>query len=68
MKIKLVDVGPFRLPGVQIEPEELTEETVAEINQWCQQSKCGSQISAAVWSFRRAQQRDLFILKWSGDQ
>lgn len=65
MKITNVEVGLFKLPGVLLDKEELTEEVVAEINTWCQEHNCGKQMTDVLWSFRKEKQRDLFVIRWS---
>lgn len=65
MKITNVDVGMFKLPGVILDKEELTEDIVKEINDWCREHNCGKQMTDILWSFRKQKQRDMFIIRWS---
>jgi hypothetical protein len=55
----------FKLPGVLLDKEELTEDVVKEINEWCQEHNCGKQMTDIMWSFRKQKQRDMFIIRWS---
>lgn len=65
MKITNVEVGMFKLPGVLLDKEELTEDRAKEISDWCQEHNCGKQITQVLWSFRKEKQRDMFIIRWS---
>lgn len=65
MKITNVEVGMFKLPGVLLDKEELTEERTNEINNWCKEHNCGKQTTETLWSFRKEKQRDMFIIRWS---
>jgi hypothetical protein len=67
MKISCVEVGLFKLPGVVIEGDSLTPKKIEEINAWCTENNCGKQMTHSLWSFKRPTQRDMFILRWSGD-
>jgi hypothetical protein len=55
----------FKLPGVLLDKEELTEDVVKEINEWCHEHNCGKQMTDIMWSFRKQKQRDMFIIRWS---
>lgn len=73
MKLKTCEVGMFRLPGIVIEkPEETSEanwtEHLLEMDKWASETNCGKRMTDFLWSFRNEKQRDMFILKWSGDE
>lgn len=55
----------FKLPGLLLDKEELTEEKQLEINTWCEENKCGKNMTGSLYSFRNEKQREWFILKWS---
>lgn len=65
MKITNVEVGMFKLPGVLLDKEEVTEELLQEINEWCEQNNCGKHMTGTLWSFKKEKQRDMFIIRWS---
>lgn len=72
MKYKTCEVGLFRLPGVVVErPEDSSDElwakTLEEIEAWAKETNCGKRMTDYLWSFRNEKQRDMFILKWSGE-
>lgn len=65
LKMQTVEVGMFKLPGLLLDKEELTEEKQLEINTWCEENKCGKNMTGSLYSFRNEKQREWFILKWS---
>lgn len=68
MKMETCQVGMFRLPGVVLSKEEMTEEKLHEIDEWRQSEQgCGTRMTDLLWSFKTESQRDWFILRWSGD-
>lgn len=69
MKMKTCEVGLWRLPGVVIDKEEITEERLAEMDAWANSPQgVGKRMTETLWSFKKESQRDWFILKWSGDE
>lgn len=63
--MKLVEIGLFRLPGVQFEKDELTQEQKQEIIEWGDSEfGYGISLNDTTWSFKNEKQRDLFILKF----
>ena len=68
MKIETCEVGMFRLPGVVLDKEEMTEEKILEMDEWAQSEQgCGTRMTEVLWSFKKESQRDWFILRWSGN-
>ena len=69
MKIVNCQVGMFRLPGIIIEAEEeetVTEEQLKEMEDWCNSEfGTGMRMTGKLFRFRKASQRDWFILRWS---
>ncbi len=69
MKLTKCEVGMFKLPGIIVsadEGEELTEEKLNEIEEWCKSEQgTGTRMTGSLWSFRKESQREWFILKWS---
>ena len=69
MKMKTCEVGLWRLPGVVIDKEEITQERLAEMDAWANSVQgVGTRMTEVLWSFKKESQRDWFILKWSGDE
>ena len=72
MKMKTCEVGMFRLPGIVIEPDEdeiIPEEKLKEMEEWCNSEfGKGMRMTDKLFSFRKASQRDWFILRWSGNE
>jgi len=63
--IKTCEVGLFRLPGVVFEKGQLTEEKLAEMDEWAANpGGVGKRMTEVLWSFKTEAQRDWFILKW----
>lgn len=72
MKLKTCEVGMFRLPGIVVERPEDTSEVnwtaqLEEMDAWAEETRCGKRMTDYLWSFRNEKQRDMFILKWSGE-
>lgn len=65
MKLKICEVGLFKLPGISLARAEITPEQLTEIESWCQETGCGQRMTDTLWSFRNNNQRDMFILRWS---
>lgn len=69
MKIETCQVGMFRLPGVILDKEEMTEEKLNEIDDWrLTEQGVGTRMTDLLWSFKTESQRDWFILRWSGEE
>lgn len=63
-KFEHCEVGPFRLPGIQINREQVTDEELAEMTDWARENS--AYISTeTLFSWRRAKYRDWFTLRWS---
>ena len=58
-------VGMFKLPGLQFRRYELSNQLIDEMKEWSEVSKCGVYMSETLWSFRNANQRTMFVLRWS---
>jgi len=69
MKMETCQVGMFKLPGIVLNKEEMTEERLHEMDEWRQTEQgVGTRMTDLLWSFKTESQRDWFILRWSGDQ
>jgi hypothetical protein len=69
MKIETCQVGMFKLPGVVLDKEEMTEEKLQEIDEWrLTEQGTGTRMTNLLWSFKTEAQRDWFILRWSGEE
>jgi hypothetical protein len=63
-KIKTVEVGPFRLPGVKVDLEQFTETQARELAEFARES--GAYVREdGLYSWKSAAKRDWFILKYS---
>lgn len=58
-----VEVGPFRLPGIAINPELWSEEELEEMLAWSRDE--GALVTDNLLAWRRAKLRDWWILRWS---
>ena len=66
MKLETCQVGMFKLPGIVLSKEEITEEKIHEMDEWCQTEQgVGTRMTDLLWSFKTEAQRDWFILRWS---
>ena len=66
MKIETCQVGMFKLPGIVLNKEEMTEEKLIEMDAWRQTEQgVGTRMTDLLWSFKTEAQRDRFILRWS---
>ena len=66
MKIETCQVGMFRLPGIVLNKEEVTEDKLSEMDAWrLTEQGTGTRMTDLLWSFKTEAQRDWFILRWS---
>lgn len=66
MKIETCQVGMFRLPGIVLNKEEVTEGKLQEMDAWrLTEQGTGTRMTDLLWSFKTEAQRDWFILRWS---
>ena len=66
MKIETCQVGMFRLPGIVLNKEEMTEEKLQEMDAWrLTEQGTATRMTDLLWSFKTEAQRDWFILRWS---
>lgn len=66
MKMETCQVGMFRLPGVVLSKDEMTEEKLHEMDEWrLTEQGVGTRMTDLLWSFKSESQRDWFILRWS---
>lgn len=66
MKMETCEVGMFRLPGVVLSKDEMTEEKLHEMDEWrLTEQGVGTRMTDLLWSFKSESQRDWFILRWS---
>lgn len=63
--MKNVEVGPFRLPGISFEANELPEELNKEMIEWAKGEGVGMSMTETLWSFKKEAHREWFILRWS---
>ena len=69
MKMQTCEVGMFRLPGVVLDKEEMTEDKLHEMDEWrLTEQGVGTRMTDLLWSSKKESQRDWFILRWSGDE
>jgi hypothetical protein len=61
------DVGPFRLPGVVFNKEELPEDLLLEMQEWAAAEGVGMSMTERLWSFKKEAHREWFILRWSDE-
>ncbi len=63
-KIKTVDVGPFRLPGVKVDLNQFDQDQAQELMDFARET--GAYIREdGLLSWKSASRRDWFILRWS---
>ena len=60
-----VEVGPFRLPGLAFDKEQLSEELNNEMIEWAKKEGVGMSMTESLWSFKKESHREWFILRWS---
>lgn len=63
--MKNVEVGPFRLPGISFDKDELPAELNEEMIKWAQAEGVGMSMTESLWSFKKEAHREWFILRWS---
>ena len=61
-KFENCEVGPFRLPGITVNTEEVTSEELAEMQVWARENH--AYVNDNLISWRSAKHRDWFVLKW----
>lgn len=64
IKMKNVQVGMFKLPGIVFEKNELSEELNSEMIAWAQAEGVGMSMTESLWSFKKEAHREWFILRW----
>jgi hypothetical protein len=63
-KIKTVEVGPFRLPGVKVDLNQYSEQEAQALADFARES--GAYLREdGLYSWKSAAKRDWFILKYS---
>lgn len=60
-----VQLGLFKLPGIKFEKDQIPEDLAEEMDSWCKENNCGSQMNEWLWSFKNESQREWFILRWA---
>lgn len=63
-KMKNVEVGMFRLPGIAFERGELPPELNEEMVAWANAEGVGMSMTESLWSFKKEAHREWFILRW----
>lgn len=61
------EVGPFRLPGIVFEQDELPSDLNEEMIAWAKAEGVGMSMTERLWSFKKEAHREWFILRWSDD-
>ena len=64
-KLTTVEVGPFRLPGVQVDFNQFTPEQVQEMLEWARENGAYVAEDRGMFSWKKAKLRDWFILRWT---
>jgi len=65
----LVEVGMWRLPGVDFSESKLTDEQLKEFAEWSETEGCvGTQLTPTLWSFKNMTQREAFLQHWTKEQ
>ena len=64
IKMKNVEVGMFRLPGIAFERGELPAELNEEMIAWANAEGVGMSMTESLWSFKKEAHREWFILRW----
>lgn len=68
MRMEACEVGMFRLPGLVIAKEDMTEALLHEMDEWrLTEQGVGTRMTDLLWSFKTEAQRNWFILRWSGN-
>lgn len=63
-KLKTVEVGPFRLPGVKVDLNQFSKEQADKLVEFARET--GAYIrDDGLLSWKSASKRDWFILRWS---
>ena len=66
MKMETCQVGMFKLPGIVLSKEEITEDKLLEMDEWLKSEQgVGMRMTEVLWSFKTEAQRDWFIMRWS---
>lgn len=63
--MKQVEVGPFRLPGLVFEKEQISPELLEEMQAWAKAEGVGMSMTERLWSFKKEAHREWFVLRWS---
>ena len=64
-KMKNVEVGPFKLPGIVFEQGELPSELLEDMKHWAEAEGVGMSMTERLWSFKKEAHREWFVLRWS---
>ncbi len=67
-KIQTCNVGLFNLPGAIVDTDQYTKELLDQLVEWV--SAHGGKLMntgsyGQLWSFRKEEHRNWFVLKWS---
>ena len=62
--MKHVEVGMWKLPGIQFEKGELPTELNEQMQAWAQAEGVGMSMTESLWSFRKEAHREWFVLRW----
>lgn len=65
--MKNVEVGPFRLPGIAFDKNELPVELNEQMVLWAKAEGVGMSMTESLWSFKKEAHREWFILRWSDE-
>jgi hypothetical protein len=61
------EVGPFRLPGIVFDKDELPADLLLEMQEWANAEGVGMSMTDRLWSFKKQAHREWYILRWSDD-
>ena len=65
IKMKNVEVGPFKMPGIVFEQGELPAELLEDMIKWAEAEGVGMSMTERLWSFKKEAHREWFVLRWS---
>lgn len=64
-RMKNVEVGPFKMPGIVFEKGQLPAELLEDMKHWAEAEGVGMSMTERLWSFKKEAHREWFVLRWS---
>jgi hypothetical protein len=64
-KLSTIEVGPFRLPGVEVDLNQYSAEQAAEMIAWARENGAYVIEDKGLFSWKKTKMRDWFILRWT---